>query len=213
VSGNVAGGSGLKGQQDPPADVGIGKLEPERGIVAVAGREQCADCWSVRWSGNELSTQSYGAKASILLTSCVATAQAAGKSALRRMLLDKASALLRVVRGCRWVVHGQYSWTPTFIRSGRAQGSALRGGIGFPTDVRNNHGRKILTTIDELDDAAVLDLSRRTDALGVLSVYVNADPVSREATAHLTGTGRCERPGAADPRRTEPAAPAGVPGG
>lgn len=40
-----------------------------------------------------------------------------------------------------------------------------------------------MTTIDELDDAAVLDLSRRTDALGVLSVYVNADPVSREATA------------------------------
>lgn len=40
-----------------------------------------------------------------------------------------------------------------------------------------------MTTIDELDDAAVLELSRRTDALGVLSVYVNADPVSREATA------------------------------
>jgi hypothetical protein len=33
-----------------------------------------------------------------------------------------------------------------------------------------------LTSIDELDDKALLDLARRTDALGVLSVYVNADP-------------------------------------
>jgi Bacterial archaeo-eukaryotic release factor family 10 len=42
---------------------------------------------------------------------------------------------------------------------------------------------KALTTIEELDDEALLDLSRRTDPLGVLSVYVNADPTSREATA------------------------------
>jgi len=33
-----------------------------------------------------------------------------------------------------------------------------------------------LTNIDELDDKALLNLARRTDALGVLSVYVNADP-------------------------------------
>ncbi|HEX5540032.1 MAG TPA: hypothetical protein VFX60_00460 [Micromonospora sp.] len=33
-----------------------------------------------------------------------------------------------------------------------------------------------MAAIDELDDKALLDLSRRTDALGVLSVYVNADP-------------------------------------
>jgi release factor family 10 len=41
-----------------------------------------------------------------------------------------------------------------------------------------------LATIDELDDKALLDLSRRTDAFGVLSVYVNADPTGdRNATA------------------------------
>lgn len=41
-----------------------------------------------------------------------------------------------------------------------------------------------MATIDELDDKALLDLSRRTDALGVLSVYVNADPTGdRNATA------------------------------
>jgi hypothetical protein len=41
-----------------------------------------------------------------------------------------------------------------------------------------------LATIDGLDDKALLDLSRRTDALGVLSVYVNADPTGdRNATA------------------------------
>jgi Bacterial archaeo-eukaryotic release factor family 10 len=36
---------------------------------------------------------------------------------------------------------------------------------------------EVLTTIEHLDDEALLDLSRRTTALGVLSVYVNADPV------------------------------------
>jgi len=41
-----------------------------------------------------------------------------------------------------------------------------------------------LATIDELDDKAVLDLARRTDTLGVLSVYVNADPTGdRNAVA------------------------------
>ena len=41
-----------------------------------------------------------------------------------------------------------------------------------------------MTTIEHLDDEALLDLSRRTTALGVLSVYVNADPVgSWDATA------------------------------
>jgi hypothetical protein len=33
-----------------------------------------------------------------------------------------------------------------------------------------------LTTIEQLDEEVLLDLSRRTDSLGVLSVYVNADP-------------------------------------
>jgi hypothetical protein len=41
-----------------------------------------------------------------------------------------------------------------------------------------------LTNIDELDDKGLLDLARRTDALGVLSVYVNADPTGeRDAMA------------------------------
>jgi Bacterial archaeo-eukaryotic release factor family 10 len=43
---------------------------------------------------------------------------------------------------------------------------------------------RVLATIDELDDKAVLDLARRTDTLGVLSVYVNADPTGdRNAVA------------------------------
>lgn len=62
------------------------------------------------WSGNELSTQSYGAKASILLSSYVAITQAAGKLALRRRLLDKA----------------KYSWNPTFMRSWQGAGSGSR---------------------------------------------------------------------------------------
>jgi hypothetical protein len=41
-----------------------------------------------------------------------------------------------------------------------------------------------LTTIDQLDAKALLELSRRTDALGVLSVYAHADPTgSPDATA------------------------------
>jgi hypothetical protein len=41
-----------------------------------------------------------------------------------------------------------------------------------------------LTTIQQLGDDALLDLSQRTDALGVLSVYVNSDPTeSPGATA------------------------------
>ncbi|HET6532634.1 MAG TPA: VLRF1 family aeRF1-type release factor [Actinoplanes sp.] len=41
-----------------------------------------------------------------------------------------------------------------------------------------------MASIEELDDKALLDLSRRTDALGVVSVYVNADPTGdRNATA------------------------------
>jgi hypothetical protein len=41
-----------------------------------------------------------------------------------------------------------------------------------------------LTTIEHLDYEALLNLSHRTEALDVLSVYVNADPVgSKDATA------------------------------
>ncbi|WP_055483271.1 VLRF1 family aeRF1-type release factor [Sphaerimonospora mesophila] len=41
-----------------------------------------------------------------------------------------------------------------------------------------------MTTIDQLDDKELLELSRRTDPLGVLSLYVNADPTgSPEAAA------------------------------
>lgn len=36
-----------------------------------------------------------------------------------------------------------------------------------------------MTALEELDDEALLDLSRRTDPLGVLSVYVNMDPMER----------------------------------
>ncbi|MGC5053249.1 VLRF1 family aeRF1-type release factor [Micromonospora sp. DT48] len=40
-----------------------------------------------------------------------------------------------------------------------------------------------MASIHELDDKALLDLARRTDTLGVLSVYVNADPAAdRNAT-------------------------------
>lgn len=40
-----------------------------------------------------------------------------------------------------------------------------------------------MASIDELDDKALLELSRRTDELGVLSVYVNAEPTGdRSAT-------------------------------
>jgi hypothetical protein len=42
-----------------------------------------------------------------------------------------------------------------------------------------------LTTIDELDDKALLELSRRTGALGVLSVYVNADPAGDHNAAAI----------------------------
>src|SRR5215217_2311285 len=54
----------------------------------------------------------------------------------------------------------RYSGTRPSSAAARHRAPALRGGIGFPSDVRNNYGRKILTTIDELDDAAVLELSR-----------------------------------------------------
>lgn len=40
-----------------------------------------------------------------------------------------------------------------------------------------------MAAIEELDDQAVLDLARRTDPLGVVSVYVDADPRDREAAA------------------------------
>jgi hypothetical protein len=40
-----------------------------------------------------------------------------------------------------------------------------------------------LTAIEQLDDQRVLELARRTDPLGVVSVYVNADPRDPEAAA------------------------------